>query len=176
MFEEAAYGFYERFQHQFAAGKLETWETATYKGSYALDLSNRYLTPKKDALAIEHIPFSKVVNPHGILEDMVGKDYIHGEENKVQYYACCSEANRKKSYETIQPQTYHVGDIVEVQIFFVAVPLKGQKAKMLAILHSVALMDDSFATVSAYNIHKGDMLTEDPGCCKEESLPLSSCT
>ena len=55
-----------------------------------------------------------------------------------------------------------------------AVPLKGQKAKMLAVLHSIALMDDSFTTVSAYNIHEGDMLTEDPGCRKEESLLLSS--
>lgn len=98
-FEEAvrsAYGFYERFQRQFADGKFETWETATYKGSYTLDLSNRYLTPKKDAPTAEHIPFSKVVDPHGILEDMAGKDYIHGEENEVQYYACHSEANGNK--------------------------------------------------------------------------------
>ena len=48
------------------------------------------------AMSMEHIPFSKVVDPHGILEDMAGADYVHGDENEVQYYMCYSHADGKK--------------------------------------------------------------------------------
>jgi len=150
-FEEAvksAYELYQRFQRQFPDGKLENWNTMMYKEHYSLDASNRYFTPKRDALTMEHVPFSKVVDPNGVLEEMARMDYIHGEENEVQYYICQSDGDGKKRYEIAQPQTYRIGDIVEIQISFIAVPLKGQKYKMITVLHSIASMDNSFAVAA----------------------------
>ena len=60
---------------------------------------------------------------------------------------CRISLTKKKRYEMAEPQIYRVGDIVEAQISFVAIPLKGQKYKMSPILHSIALIDGSFTTV-----------------------------
>jgi hypothetical protein len=98
-FEEAirsAFGLHERFQRQFPHGKLENWETSAYKDFYALELSNRYLTPRRDAPLAEHIPFSKEVDPLGFLEDAVGGDFFHSQENEVQYYACLHDEGKRK--------------------------------------------------------------------------------
>jgi hypothetical protein len=85
---KAAQDIYTHFHRQFPDGKLESWSAATYAGHQALDITNRYFTPKRDAPEMEHIPFSEAVDPHGILADMTKSGYIHGEENNVLYYAC----------------------------------------------------------------------------------------
>ena len=93
---KSAYDVYKRFQHQFPDGKLETWEAGTYKGRYTLSMSNRYLTPKRDVPGMVHVPFSKAVDPHGILEEMAHGDYIHCEDNQVLYYTCQTDAEGQK--------------------------------------------------------------------------------
>jgi hypothetical protein len=85
---KSAQEVYAQFDRQFANGKLEKWSGAKYAGYYAIDLSNRYFTPKRDAPDMEHIPFTKSVDPRGILEEMAKSNYIHGEENIVKYYTC----------------------------------------------------------------------------------------
>jgi hypothetical protein len=60
-----------------------------------LDLSNRYFTPRKDAPDAEHIPFTKAVDPYGILEDTAKTSYIHGEENEVYNYSLKADKNGK---------------------------------------------------------------------------------
>ena len=56
-------------------------------GFTALELSNRYFTPKRDAPNMEHVPFDELVNPFGILEGMTNSGYTHGDENIVRYFA-----------------------------------------------------------------------------------------
>lgn len=74
------------FQQQFAANELEPWRTSTYSGSHSLELSNRYFTSRRDAADGTHIPFTEIVDPRGILEEMAKANYIHMEENEVRYY------------------------------------------------------------------------------------------
>jgi hypothetical protein len=85
---KAVQEIYTLFHRQFPDGKLESWNTPDYAGHTAIDISNRYFTPKRDAPKMEHIPFGEAVDPHGILEDMAKSGYVHGEENKVSYYVC----------------------------------------------------------------------------------------
>jgi hypothetical protein len=93
----AAQEIYSHFHRQFPAGKLEGWSVGTHAGHHALDVSNRYFTPKRDAPQMVHIPFTNAVDPHGILEEMAKSNYIHGEENIVRYYNCHvnEEGNRR---------------------------------------------------------------------------------
>jgi hypothetical protein len=77
---------YDIFQRQFADGKLEGWSPGSHRGHTALDASNRFFTPKKDAPTADHIPFDEAVDPHGILEAMRDSGYVHTEENVVCYY------------------------------------------------------------------------------------------
>jgi len=85
---KAAQEIYAQFYHQFPDKKLEAWSMGTYAGHPALDVTNRYFTPKRDAPEMQHIPFNNVVDPRSILEDMARAGYIHGEDNNVLYYIC----------------------------------------------------------------------------------------
>ena len=42
---------------------------------------------------------------------------------------------------------FRVGDIVEVQLSFVGVPIKEKRHKMLVVLRSMALLDGQFSMV-----------------------------
>ena len=49
---------------------------------------------------------------------------------------------------------FRVGDIVQAQVSFVVIPLKGGRRKMLSILRSLALLDGSLSTVSRSSNNK----------------------
>lgn len=56
-------------------------------------------------------------------------------------------------FEQCGPQRFRIGDIVEVQVSFMVVPLKKDRAdqdrrKMVMVLRSMALLDGQFVTVS----------------------------
>jgi hypothetical protein len=95
---KAAQEIYVQYHRQFPDGKLEVWSAASYAGHHAIDVSNRYFTPRRDAPEMEHIPFGEAVDPHGILEDMAKAGYVHGEENCVQYYICHVDEQGCKRY------------------------------------------------------------------------------
>jgi hypothetical protein len=78
------HGCYER---SFSEKKLQGWNAGQFGRYQALNLSNRYFTPKRDAPGLEDRPFSEGVDPKGILEAMKQAGYVHGEENEVKYFA-----------------------------------------------------------------------------------------
>ncbi|KAF8872048.1 hypothetical protein BD779DRAFT_1453279 [Infundibulicybe gibba] len=148
---EATHQIYDMFQRQFQEGALEVWhtdvwQTPSHQSHLSLPMSNHYLTPRRDAPRMEHIPFETEEDPHGYLESMFKEGYVHGEENIVGYYTKSKEEG-KKIFVKAGPQSFRQGDIVEVQVSFVVVPLKKQKYKMLGILHAIALLDTSFSQV-----------------------------
>lgn len=51
------------------------------------------------------------------------------------------------SVETVNPQIFRVGDLVEAQVSFIGVPLKDNKYKMIVVLRSIALLDATFSQV-----------------------------
>jgi len=51
-------------------------------------------------------------------------------------------------YEQCKPQVFRVGDIVEAQVSFVIIPVKGGRCKMLTVLQSLALIKGFFKKVS----------------------------
>ncbi|KAF8881012.1 hypothetical protein BD779DRAFT_1445810, partial [Infundibulicybe gibba] len=156
---EATSGMFATFQRQFAEGTLDVWKTPHYKMHSSLAISNRYLTPKRDAPNMEHIPFDPEVDAHGQLELVVKDGYVHGEENIVEYYTQRTQ-DGKKSFVKCHPQSFRVGDMVEVQISLVVVPLRQQKYKMMAVLRAIALLDTSFSDEAA---RKRSMTANTPG-------------
>ena len=95
---DAAREVYGCFDRQFSEGVLDSWSTSEEKsfGFPCLDISNRYLTPAKEAKGQE-IAFQKGVDPHGILGGMAIGDgtcsYVHTEDNQVQYFLSCRDKN-----------------------------------------------------------------------------------
>jgi hypothetical protein len=84
---------YDVYNRQFSEGRLETQHSSQYGDFVSLDASNRYFTPKRDAMNMTHILFDRLVDPQGILEKMASVGYVHGEENIVRYYARRTEEN-----------------------------------------------------------------------------------
>jgi hypothetical protein len=95
---EAAREIYGCFDREFSEGVLESWSSSEEIsfGFPCLDISNRYLTPAKDAKG-EHVPFPKGVDPRGILHAMATGDgtcsYVHTEDNEVQYFLSSRDKN-----------------------------------------------------------------------------------
>jgi hypothetical protein len=58
----------------------------TIDGTSSLNFVNRYFTPKRDAPSARAVPFTREIDPHGILTATGGETYIHTEENVVNYY------------------------------------------------------------------------------------------
>lgn len=83
---ETAHHIHELLQRSFPEGKVDRWTAGNFRGYSALDISNRYFTPRKDAPGVEHIPFENDVGPNGILESIANSGYAHSEENIVRYF------------------------------------------------------------------------------------------
>jgi hypothetical protein len=77
---------------------LEALHASQHGDFVSLDASNRYFTPKRDAKNMTHVPFDRLVDPQGILENMASTGYVHGEENVVSYYARRVEEDGTERY------------------------------------------------------------------------------
>ncbi|KAF8076944.1 hypothetical protein FPV67DRAFT_1406351, partial [Lyophyllum atratum] len=138
---------YGLFDRQFSVGALESFATANSNrsGEDTLDASNRYFTSARDASPDEIVPFGKDVDPKGILQAMTGDGLEHTEDNEVLYFfrRMCDDGKFRQA----SPQAFRIGDIVEIQVSFIVVPLKGERFKMMTVLRSIALIDGTFSKV-----------------------------
>lgn len=53
-----------------------------------------------------------------------------------------------ESIEPTTPHSFRLGDLVEIQVSFIAVPLKDDKHKMIVILRSIALLNTVYSQVT----------------------------
>jgi hypothetical protein len=75
------------FGRAVGAEKLEECQILTsYKGMSALDLSNRYFTPRKDIAEGDDLVLSADIDPYGYLAKAAGTVLCYTEENAVQYF------------------------------------------------------------------------------------------
>jgi hypothetical protein len=164
---ETVYTFIER---GFEDGQLVPYDFVKDRKGFGptMEVANRFFTPRKDAPNMVAVKCGKEVDPRGIVEAVCReKSLVHGEDNKVEFFASTGAGNHGKrrcgingckcraratdgfhSFKIVEPKIFRTGDLVEVRFSFVVVPLSGGKRMMKAILRSVALVDDSFAKVS----------------------------
>jgi hypothetical protein len=95
---EAAHEIYQQFDRQFVENVLDRWTCSSANNAFpCIDISNRYLTPAKEAGDIEETPFHKGVDPKDILQNMAKGDgtisYVHTEDNQVQYFTMQRDAD-----------------------------------------------------------------------------------
>jgi len=70
---DAAQEIYGLFDRSFEDGTLESWTTST----------------TQSRACMIHIPFSPAIDPRGFLEQMLKGNYVHGDDNTVEYYQVC---------------------------------------------------------------------------------------
>lgn len=118
-----------------------------------LHASNRYFTPKKAAPNAKKLTFHRDVDPFGNLARLLGPAHVHIEENVVSYYECVGNTK----YVNIKPASISVGDLVELQVSFIMVPLRENKFKATMVLHSILVLERMFTQVrKSSNCHLND--------------------
>ncbi|KAH7906137.1 hypothetical protein BJ138DRAFT_1117847 [Hygrophoropsis aurantiaca] len=138
-FEQAVttlYGLDTLLERQAPPGSIEKWQPTDYAGYTAIDIQNRYFTPKKFANGLPSVPFDDAVDPNGYLKDSVGSELIHTDDNRVEYYS-----SAVAGAQTVSPSSFRVGDLVEVCLSAVMAPVNAEKHRMIVVLRSLALLE-----------------------------------
>ncbi|KAH8109337.1 hypothetical protein DFH11DRAFT_1548302 [Phellopilus nigrolimitatus] len=123
---------------EFADDKWQSWTPMTFEGHRSFAASNRMLTPIWQCRNAESMPLPPAFDPRGVLSDLVDK----GEgkflpDNEIKLYE-----NIGGRYKKVAPTRFRLGDIVESQISFVAIPSKDKKQhKMKIVLRALAIED-----------------------------------
>ncbi|KAF8872727.1 hypothetical protein BD779DRAFT_1477389 [Infundibulicybe gibba] len=73
------------------------------------------------------------------------KSWVCSWRRKRGWLLYYSQEDGEERFQVAKPQVFRIGDLVEVQVSFAVVPLKGGKYKMLSVLRSIALLDGQFA-------------------------------
>ena len=75
---------------------MEVWVPSTFQGHPSIDVGNRYFTPRQHAFQERHISFSAAIDPDNILSEAMGEEFVHTEDNEVEYYEACKEGKGTK--------------------------------------------------------------------------------
>ncbi|KAI0069396.1 hypothetical protein K474DRAFT_1610519, partial [Panus rudis PR-1116 ss-1] len=119
---------------------IQSWNSQDYRDCKALRFSNRYLTSPQHAQGEMPIPFGPEVDPLNILQRIADQHgLLHLDDNKVFYYEKQLSSNNKSTYRQCSPSNILCGLAVEVQVSFVALPVK-TSYKMVHKLHSVCII------------------------------------
>lgn len=84
------------FRRQVADRGMEVWVSSAFQGHASIDVGNRYFTPHQHALQDRHISFSPAIDPDNILSEAMGEEFVHTEDNDVEYYEARKEGGRTK--------------------------------------------------------------------------------
>jgi hypothetical protein len=141
----------DKIQPNSIVGELEELST--------LNASNRYFTPRKDARTAKELAFHSDVDPYGNLSRLLGPMHTHIEENNVSYYERVGNtkyaitvitlmiALKVCRYISVKPASVSIGDLVELQVSFIMVPLRGNKFKATMVLRSILVLDRTYTQV-----------------------------
>ncbi|TFK59782.1 hypothetical protein BDN72DRAFT_864879 [Pluteus cervinus] len=137
---DALRAMYPMFCRQFPEGRL----TATFMSGTNLTFSNRFFTKRSEAGQLGSVPFERSVDPKNVLAQMLNSTLIHTEENQVKYYIRQHDMGNIFKYLPAEPQTFRVGDIVEVQFSLVVYQMRAEHYTCKPMLYSVALLNAKY--------------------------------
>lgn len=169
---------YMKFITFFPEDQLELWQPTMFNPHVAIDAHSRYFTERRFSPQEPNIPFGPMVDPKGILTSIQGNDFIHGQDNYVEYLEHrLKDGNSRwvqekhdiqfinlhiethSSYVETNPLNIRVGDIVEVQLAFVTIPVAKEKFRMLICLRGITLLESGHRNVSQYTTTRQCFLT-----------------
>lgn len=95
----ATYDIYSMFEREFEDGELDGLGIVKDVEGFGptIELSNRILTPKAEAPGMAAIQPGRGIDPHGVLKSAIAQGkFIHGEDNRVEYYTFTEEGGTRK--------------------------------------------------------------------------------
>jgi hypothetical protein len=76
----------EILAHEFPRDAMEDWSPSRFGQFDAVDMSNWYFTSRRDMNGEAPVPFQSSTDPDHILMDALSNDFVHLQENRVEYY------------------------------------------------------------------------------------------
>ncbi|KAJ7622776.1 hypothetical protein DFH06DRAFT_1340649 [Mycena polygramma] len=111
--------------------------------------SNRIFTLKADVPTEQDNDFQRGVDPIRLLTKMKTGELIHAPDNIVTYFKRSkTEENDAYKYDEFIPGGFKVGDLVEMQVCFVAMASARNTVKVTTRLQALTLLDDQFSKAS----------------------------
>ncbi|KAH6911642.1 hypothetical protein BKA70DRAFT_1423401 [Coprinopsis sp. MPI-PUGE-AT-0042] len=126
----------------FPDGRLENFQPAMFGSHFAIEANTRYFTHRNTVSAdVQQVDFLEGVDPEGSLGRLMGEDFVHTEDNRVEYFQINVDLDGKERYLRVSPSIFRIGDIVEAALAFVCVPLKNGRMKAVITLRALALLN-----------------------------------
>jgi len=153
------------FARQVNKDDLELWQPPSYDKFPSIELTNRYFTQRSDDPHASSVPLDGSVDPTGKLTALAGREFFHGEDNVVLYRAKTTESTKyalahintnthmlnrlpNDRLKKIAPCTIQIGDIVEVLMSILFIPIRNRRFKMAVKLRGIVILDTTYADVS----------------------------
>lgn len=86
----------EMFRRESTDVTMEEWTPSMFQEHTSFDVGNRYFTPRQNALQDRQIAFSASIDPDNILANAMGDEFVHTEDNQVEYYEARREGGKTK--------------------------------------------------------------------------------
>lgn len=99
---DGVYNITEFLGRQIEGDSLKAWQPLQIGDSFAIEASNRYFSWKGSNGIQQPVSFSDMVNPNKVLAGLAGTEYIHTQENEVDYMTCKITEDRKNKYVTMR--------------------------------------------------------------------------
>ncbi|KAF7981760.1 hypothetical protein HWV62_31821 [Athelia sp. TMB] len=166
---ESAYAIAEMFSRQ--EDDMMPWAPATFQDGPALETSNRLFTYQ--GRNGRHVPvnINRNLDPHGSLSRLAGTEFVHTEDNTVQYFKGTHLQTGGISYKTADPATFKPGDIVEAQCSFIMLPNRGGHHSMKVIIRALTMLDDKYSKEANITRMKAGVMLPATICQSGASLP-----
>ncbi|KAI0340233.1 hypothetical protein BDW22DRAFT_1334836 [Trametopsis cervina] len=131
-------------------GSLQAWTPAKDDDSICLEFSNRYFMSGDRVDKLDSIPFTREVDPKGILHGRI-QGLTHTEENEVLYFEKSCSTNPNHSYTPCNPVSIRPGQLVELQVAFGTVPISKGRHIMLSKLRSICIISRQDINTSLFD-------------------------
>jgi hypothetical protein len=83
------------FSREFREHALIDWTPSTFQNMDSIDISNRYFIDSRDSSQLSPVELHPSIDPTGRLKSLLASsDFIHTEENQVQYYDACPSSGK----------------------------------------------------------------------------------
>ncbi|KAF9050136.1 hypothetical protein BJ165DRAFT_1401930 [Panaeolus papilionaceus] len=125
-----------------------------------IDISNRLVKKRSKANLDLDKSMGPSIDPEGQLQSAAAaQGFVHTSDNEVHYFERRKDAKGDYQFVSAEPTVLQMGDIVEVQFSFAALPLAQKKTKTSLILRSVGLIDVQYSKASALSKFKNTTRT-----------------
>ncbi|KAF7985429.1 hypothetical protein HWV62_5153 [Athelia sp. TMB] len=127
---------------------MAPWIPTTHEGQMQVTTGNRLFTWQREPETLQSIPVDPSIDPFGSISNLAGKEYVHTEENVVQFFKYAKDEDGTESYVPNSSSQFKPGDIVEAQCSFVVIPTRNGPNAMKLVLRALTMLDDSFSKAS----------------------------